>query len=77
MFIQGRERECLADLAEVLRREPRHFGALSGFGQIALRNGFVPEAMIAFDLVLKVNPHLGGVRKLLEDLRRMRPSAIN
>jgi len=76
-FILKNERECLADLARVLRREPRHFGALSGFGQIALRNGFVPEAIVAFETVLRINPHLAGVRRVLEDVRRARPTALN
>jgi tetratricopeptide (TPR) repeat protein len=76
-FILKHERECLADIARVLKREPRHFGALSGFGQIALRNGFVPEALVAFETALRINPHLAGVRIVLDDVRRARPAAMN
>jgi tetratricopeptide (TPR) repeat protein len=60
-FVAEDEDGCLADIAEVLALEPRHFGALSGFGQVALRNGYGREALIGFRRALDVNPHLAGV----------------
>jgi len=76
-FVEERDAQSLADIAEVLAREPRHFGALSGFGQIALRNGFVHEAAVGFERAVAVNPHLRGVASLLADLRRERTRSLN
>jgi hypothetical protein len=48
--------------------DPRHFGAVSGFGQICLRNGFLNEARAAFQVALSLNPHLQGLREIIDDL---------
>lgn len=76
-FILGEDAESLADILQVLEHEPRHFGALSGFGQIALRNGFVHEAIVAFEAAIAINPHLRGVQALIADLKRDRARALN
>jgi hypothetical protein len=67
-FIAGRDRESVDDIVEVVRREPRHFGALSGFGQISLRHGRLVEAKAAFMLALDVNPHLLGLREAIAEI---------
>jgi tetratricopeptide (TPR) repeat protein len=76
-FILGDDADSLADIVRVLEREPRHFGALSGFGQIALRNGFVHEAIVAFEAAIAINPHLRGVGALIADLKRDRARVLN
>lgn len=76
-FIAGRDAEAVADIIEVIEREPRHFGAMSGFGQIALRNGYLHEAVIAFEAVIDLNPHLTGVKKLVAELKAKRHGALN
>jgi hypothetical protein len=48
--------------------EPRHFGAVAGFGQICLRNGHLNEARAAFQVALSINPHLRGLRELIAEL---------
>ncbi|WP_417513593.1 tetratricopeptide repeat protein [Minwuia sp.] len=63
-FLQGRDAESVADIAETLLREPRHFGALAGFGQICLRNGDDRSAALVFDRALEVNPHMSQIRGL-------------
>lgn len=76
-FIAGRDAEAVADIIEAIEREPRHFGAMSGFGQIALRNGYLHEAVLAFEAVIDLNPHLTGVRKLVAELKAKRHGALN
>lgn len=77
LFILGRDAESLADIARVLEREPRHFGAISGFAQIALRGGYLHEAAVAFRAVLDLNPHLRGVADMLDRLERERAATLN
>lgn len=76
-FIAEDEEACLADIAEVLSREPRHFGALSGFGQVALRNGYGREAIIAFRCALEINPHLRGVAEAIPTIESAISDPLN
>jgi hypothetical protein len=45
-----------ADLSEALRREPRHYGALSSLGFLLLRLDRKPEALRAFRAALAIHP---------------------
>lgn len=74
-YICERDAESMADIRQTLHREPRHFGALAGFGQICLRNGDQPAAMLAFEAALRINPHLVQVRAMLSDLNGERQRA--
>jgi Flp pilus assembly protein TadD len=67
-FIEHRDVESLADICRTLELEPRHFGAVSGFGQICLRQGHLNEARAAFQIALSLNPHLEDLREVLDDL---------
>lgn len=67
-FIEKRDADSLRDIARTLELEPRHFGAISGFGQICLRHGHLNEARAAFQIALAINPHLRDLREMLEDL---------
>jgi tetratricopeptide (TPR) repeat protein len=49
---------ALADLREVLKREPRHFGALSGLAQIMALTGHKQSALEAWQKVLAIYPML-------------------
>lgn len=66
--ITGDHRAAIADIAETLRREPRHFGALSGLGQLCLELGRPREAALALSAALAVNPHLEGVAELIAEI---------
>ena len=57
-FMRGDDDGSRQDIVEVIHREPRHFGALSGLGMIHLRNGNLQGALQAFEAALRVNPHL-------------------
>ncbi|MDJ0626878.1 MAG: hypothetical protein QNJ44_01355 [Rhodobacter sp.] len=57
-FLIGDFERSLADVDEVLAREPRHFGALSGKAMILFQQGKVPLAQIAVREALKHHPFL-------------------
>ena len=67
-FIEKRDADALADIEQTLSREPRHFGAISGFGQICLRHGRMREARAAFQIALSINPHLEGLPEIVQEL---------
>lgn len=67
-YVEGRDAQAVADIARTLALEPRHFGAIAGFGQICLRHGREGEAKAAFRAALAINPHLAGLRALLDEL---------
>jgi tetratricopeptide (TPR) repeat protein len=66
--IEKRDADSLLDIAQTLRLEPRHFGAIAGFGNICLRHGHLNEARAAFQIALVVNPHMEDLRDMLENL---------
>lgn len=57
-FLRGDLEASLADVAETLAREPRHFGALSGKAVIFFQQGKIPLAQIAVREALKHHPFL-------------------
>lgn len=57
-YAQDRPRQSMRDVAEVLRREPRHFGALLGMGAMLEEAGRRREALEAFERALAVYPAL-------------------
>jgi tetratricopeptide (TPR) repeat protein len=59
----------LADIREVLAREPRHFGALSGLGLILQEIGDDRHALEAYRKALAVDPHLEHVPDAVKNLR--------
>ncbi len=61
---------ALADIRQTLAIEPRHFGALSGFGLILEEMDRKEEAIRVFKRTLEINPHLGKVRESLERLEK-------
>jgi tetratricopeptide (TPR) repeat protein len=58
----------LADIHEVLKREPRHFGALSGLGMIMQELGDDKDALVAFRRALAVHPRLEHIPDLVKQL---------
>ena len=60
--------DALADIREVLVREPRHFGALSGLGMIMQDMGDDKRALDAFRKALDINPHLEKLPELVKTL---------
>ncbi|MCA1390120.1 tetratricopeptide repeat protein [Bradyrhizobium sp. IC3123] len=57
-YMQNDYGRSLADIQQVLIREPRHFGALAGLGMIMQEVGDERRALEAYRKALAVNPHL-------------------
>ncbi len=57
-YLEDRLGESVADIAQVLAREPRHFGALWGLGLILEQIGSDEKALKAFRAAVTLNPHL-------------------
>ena len=68
-FLAGEYRKSLADCDEVLRRNPRHFGALAGYGQIYVEIGLYERALEYFQRALEINPTMDGVATNVEVLK--------
>jgi tetratricopeptide (TPR) repeat protein len=74
-FLAGDLRKSLADCDEVVKRNPYHFGALSGYAQIYIQLEYYDLALEYSRRALEVNPNLDGVRRnsyLLERLLEQR-----
>src|SRR5215468_5100953 len=59
---------ALADIQEVLAREPRHFGALSGLGIILQELGDDKHALEVFRRALAIHPRLERIPDLVKKL---------
>ena len=70
LFLMGRYEASLKDCDEVLRRNSKHFGALSGYGQIYIRLGDYERAIDFLERALSVNPNLPGAAATIELLER-------
>jgi tetratricopeptide (TPR) repeat protein len=60
-FLAGDFRRSLADCDEVMKRNPLHFGALAGYGQIYFQLEQYEKAIEYWRRALDVNPNMAGV----------------
>jgi len=70
-FIAGDYRRSLADCDQVIKRNPNHFGALSGYGQIYFRLEQYAKAIEYWRRALKVNPNMEGVEQNIESAEEL------
>ena len=70
-FMIGQYEKSLEDVAETLKREPRHFGALSGRGMIRLRQGRDALAWQNFEAARKFHPFIGGRQAVPKSAREI------
>jgi tetratricopeptide (TPR) repeat protein len=69
-FLLGENEKSLQDCDEVFKRNPNHFGALSGAGQIHLKLGNLKQALEFFKRALKVNPSLESLEQVIPLIER-------
>ena len=67
-YLQNDYMRSLADIEQVLIREPRHFAALAGLGMIMEDLGDDRRALDAFRKALAINPYIDKVPELVKQL---------
>jgi tetratricopeptide (TPR) repeat protein len=70
-YLMGEYDKSLHDCDEVMKRNPVHFGALSGYGQIYLQLGKPERALPYFERALAVNPNMEQVEQVIEQLKAL------
>jgi len=70
-YLIGEYDKSLADCDEVIKRNPVHFGALSGFGMIYLQLNQPEKAIEYFQRALRVNPNLEQVEATVTELKEL------
>lgn len=70
-YLLGEYDKSLADCDEVMKRNPYHFGALSGYGMIYLQLGDSEKALGYFERALAINPNLQGVEEAIQEIRKL------
>lgn len=71
-FLAGEFHSSIADCEEVFKRNPKHFGALSGNGQNWLALGQFDTALKYLRRALEINPNLGGVAEIIRNVEKLR-----
>jgi tetratricopeptide (TPR) repeat protein len=67
-YLMGEYKKSLADCDEVMKRNPFHYGALSGYGMIYIQLDEPRRALEYYERALEVNPNLDGVKNAIEIL---------
>jgi tetratricopeptide (TPR) repeat protein len=70
-FLMGDYQKSLKDCDEVMKRNPFHFGALAGYGQIYLQLDQPERALEYFQRALLVNPNLATVEAAVNQLKQL------
>jgi len=70
-YLAGEYASSIADCGEVLKRNARHFGALSGLGLIYTQLERYDEALAWYRKALEVNPNLLGVEFNIKSIERL------
>ena len=70
-YLMGEYQKSLADCDEVMKRNPYHFGALSGYGMIYIELDQPATALQYFERALAVNPNLESTRRYIERLKTL------
>jgi tetratricopeptide (TPR) repeat protein len=75
-YLLGEYEASKSDIAEVLKLEPYHFGALSGLGLVNLAQKDFLQARTAFNSALEVHPNMEGVKQNLRALEQLLNNSV-
>ncbi len=70
-FLMGENEKSLHDCDEVMKRNPAHFGALAGYGQIYLRLDQPERALTYFRRALRINPNMRGIEQVIPEIEQL------
>jgi len=71
LYLMGRYQDSLNDIDKVLKRESRHFGALSGQGLVQIKLGNYEQAIKSYQAVQKIYPSIKAAEVMIPQLRKL------
>ena len=71
LYLMGRYHDSLNDIDEVLKRESRHFGALSGQGLVQIKLENYEKAIKSYQAVQKIYPSIRSAKVMIPQLRKL------
>ena len=71
LYLMGRYQESLKDIDEVLKRESRHFGALSGQGLVQTELKNYEKAIKSYQAVQKIYPSIRAAKVMIPHLKKL------
>ena len=71
LYLMGRYQDSLNDIDEVLKRESRHFGALSGQGLVQIKLKNYEKAIKSYQVVQKIYPSIRAAKVMIPQLREL------
>ena len=71
LYLMGRYEDSLRDINEVLKRESRHFGALSGQGLVHIKLKNYEKAIESYEAVQKIYPSISSAKVMIPQLKKI------
>ena len=71
LYLMSRYQDSLNDIDEVLKRENRHFGALSGQGLVQTKLKNYEKAIKSYKAVQKIYPSIRAANVMIPQLRKL------
>ena len=71
LYLMGRYQDSLNDIDEVLKRESRHFGALSGQGLVQTELKNYEKAIESYQAVQKIYPSIKSAKIMIPQLQEL------
>ena len=71
LYLMGRYQDSLNDIDEVLKREHRHFGALSGQGLVQIKLENYEKAIKSYQAAQKIYPSIKAAKIMIPQLEEL------
>ena len=71
LYLMGRYQDSLNDIDEVLKRESRHFGALSGQGLVQIKLGNYEKAIESYQSAQEIYPSINSAKVIIPQLQKL------